>query len=200
MKENFIFYNEIIVPINLANIDTDIIIPKQFLKKMEKTGFGKYLFYDWRYLNNNISIKNTKFILNNPKFLNAKILLTRKNFGCGSSREHAVWALKDFGIKAIISTSFADIFYTNAFNNNLLLITLDKNYINELFNIITNKPGVKCQIDLLKKTIIILHKKYNFMIDDFHCFRIKNNLDTISITLKNLEKIKKWEKKHNSIF
>ncbi|WP_343188404.1 3-isopropylmalate dehydratase small subunit (plasmid) [Buchnera aphidicola (Ceratoglyphina bambusae)] len=186
-----------VVPLDMSNIDTDVIIPKQFLKKITKNGFGKYLFFNWRYINNNIKDLNYKFILNNKIYKNSSILLTRKNFGCGSSREHAVWAIKDFGFKVIISASFSDIFYNNCFNNGILLITLNENKINEIFKIIyNNKKSIYFQVNIVKKYILIFNKKYFFKINPFYQFCLINGLDRIDYTMKYKDKIKEYENKN----
>lgn len=199
MKENQIFHSGIVIPINIANIDTDIIIPKQFLQKIEKTGFGKNLFHDWRYLDLEGKKENPNFILNNPILKNASIILTNQNFGCGSSREHAVWALIDYGIKVIIAPSFSDIFYNNANNNNLLLITFSFKKIDYLFKIVFNNLGISLDVNLLNKFILINSKKYLFKIDQFVQYRILHNFDDISLTMQNIKEIEEWEKK-NIIF
>ncbi|QJC30255.1 3-isopropylmalate dehydratase small subunit [Enterobacteriaceae endosymbiont of Neohaemonia nigricornis] len=199
MKNKKLTYEGIIAPLDIANIDTDVIIPKQFLQKNKKNGFGINLFYNWRYLDNNKTL-NPNFILNKKIFKNTSILLTRDNFGCGSSREHAPWALLDYGIKVIIATSYADIFYNNAINNKLLLITLNKKYIDQLFYIVIQHPGIFCKIDLDKK-LIIVHKKYfNFQINKFILNFIISDLDQIDITMKYYKKINMFEKKHYYFF
>lgn len=196
MNKKFIKHKGIVAPINISNIDTDTIIPKQFLQKIERTGFGKYLFYDWRYIDNKINKLNTKFILNNSIFKKSSILLTRENFGCGSSREHALWALTDYGIKTIIAPSFADIFYINAINNTLLPITLNNQDIDELFKIVFENPGIKFLINLKKLNIQVFDNLfYNFSIRNYDRDRILNGLDNINITLKYKKEIEKWENK-----
>lgn len=184
-----------IVPINISNIDTDAIIPKQFLKKITKTGFGNNLFYNWRYLNKEKNEKNPNFPLNSPLYKKGSVLLTRNNFGCGSSREHAVWALKDYGFKAIIASSFADIFYTNSFNNQLLLITLEETLIDDFFQITEKNKGIQITINLMNNSLIILNNKYHFKINSFHKFCIIQGLDFVDHTLQYLHKIESYEKK-----
>nr|Q9ZEZ5.1 RecName: Full=3-isopropylmalate dehydratase small subunit; AltName: Full=Alpha-IPM isomerase; Short=IPMI; AltName: Full=Isopropylmalate isomerase [Buchnera aphidicola (Pterocomma populeum)]CAA07298.1 3-isopropylmalate dehydratase subunit [Buchnera aphidicola] len=191
----FTQHNGIVMPLDIANIDTDIIIPKQFLQKVNKLGFGKYLFHNWRFIDENQSQINPNFILNIEKYKKSSILLTRDNFGCGSSREHAVWALLDYGFKVIIAPSFSDIFYNNSFNNKLLLITLPNNQIDKFFNIINQNPGIYFNIDLLKNEIKVEKKIYSFQIDKFRRFCLLNGLDDIDLTLKNIEKIDSYEKK-----
>ncbi|QJC30678.1 3-isopropylmalate dehydratase small subunit [Enterobacteriaceae endosymbiont of Macroplea appendiculata] len=198
MKNIQLKYIGVIAPLDISNIDTDAIIPKQFLQKNVKYGFGKYLFYYWRYINKNQV--NPEFILNQQKFKNANILLTRDNFGCGSSREHALWALIDYGIKVIISSSYADIFYNNAINNKLLLITLSKKDINKLFLIIKEQPGITCVINMQDKIIIIANKYFSFHIDKYILQFILNDVDQIDITMKYYKKINIFELKHHSFF
>ncbi|QJC33149.1 3-isopropylmalate dehydratase small subunit [Enterobacteriaceae endosymbiont of Donacia clavipes] len=193
-------YNGIIAPLNISNIDTDVIIPKQFLQKNDKKGFGIYLFNDWRYLDNHHKIPNPNFILNKKEFKNAKILLTKENFGCGSSREHAPWALLDFGFNTIIASSYADIFYNNAINNKLLLITLEKVIINKLFSIVKKYPGIICNIDLISKKIIINNKFFSFNLDKEIINFITNNLDQIDLTMKYSKKIRMFEKTYFHFF
>lgn len=199
MKQ-FIKHTGTVVPINISNIDTDIIIPKQFLKKITRTGFGDNLFYDWRYLNKEKNKKNPDFLLNNPIYEKGTVLLTRNNFGCGSSREHAVWALKDYGFKTIIASSFADIFYTNSFNNQLLLITLKEELIDTIFQITQKHKGIQITINLAKNFLKILEKKYYFQINPFHKFCIMRGLDFIDHTLQYHKKIKFYEDKIPKFF
>jgi 3-isopropylmalate/(R)-2-methylmalate dehydratase small subunit len=177
----------IITPFDKANVDTDQIIPKQFLKLIIKSGFGKFLFYDWRFDHNG----NPKddFILNDPTYQNSKILVTNENFGCGSSREHAVWALKDFGFNVIISPSFADIFYSNCFKNGVLPIILDIKNIKKLLEI---KDEV--ELDLNSQKIIFGEEFINFEIDSHRKIRLLAGLDDISLTLNENEKIQNFEK------
>ncbi|QIQ42190.1 MAG: 3-isopropylmalate dehydratase small subunit (plasmid) [Buchnera aphidicola (Microlophium carnosum)] len=189
----FTGHTGVVVPLDISNIDTDIIIPKQFLKKVNKIGFGKYLFHDWRFLDNKQLVENKQFVLNKKIYQKASILLTRGNFGCGSSREHAVWSLLDYGFKVIIAPSFADIFYNNSFNNKLLLITLGEREINVLFNIVRDNIGINFNISLLEKTISVNQKVFLFEINDFHRLCLLNNLDNIDLTMKHLEAIKDYE-------
>ncbi|QJC37181.1 3-isopropylmalate dehydratase small subunit [Enterobacteriaceae endosymbiont of Donacia thalassina] len=193
-------YNGIIVPLDISNIDTDVIIPKQFLQKNNKKGFGKHLFNDWRYLDNKSKIPNPNFILNKKEFKNSKILLTRENFGCGSSREHAPWALLDFGFHTIIASSYADIFYNNAINNKLLLIILEKKIIDKLFFIVKKSPGIFCYINLLYKKITINNQFFNFKISKDIINFIISNLDQIDLTKKYSKEINIFEKKYFQFF
>ncbi|BAA95426.1 3-isopropylmalate dehydratase small subunit (plasmid) [Buchnera aphidicola str. APS (Acyrthosiphon pisum)] len=183
----------IVVPLDISNIDTDIIIPKQFLKRVNKIGFGKYLFHDWRFIDANQLVKNEDFILNKKIYKNASILLTRENFGCGSSREHAVWSLVDYGFKVIIAPSFADIFYNNSFNNKLLLITLSSSEITFLFDIVKNNIGITFDVSLVEKTVTVNKEVFSFELDDFHYFCLLNDLDNIDLTMKHLSEIKSYE-------
>ncbi|MEO1916823.1 MAG: 3-isopropylmalate dehydratase small subunit [Candidatus Thioglobus sp.] len=185
----------ITAPLDRANIDTDAIIPKQFLKSIKRSGFGPNLFDEWRYLDHGeVGMDNTKrplnkdFVLNQPEYQGAKILLTRENFGCGSSREHAPWALEDYGFKAIIAPSFADIFYNNCFKNGLLPIVQDNNVMDELF-------GFKGEItiDLESQSINANGKKYTFEVDAERKRRLLNGLDDISLTLQYEDEIKSFE-------
>jgi 3-isopropylmalate/(R)-2-methylmalate dehydratase small subunit len=176
------------VPLDIGNVDTDQIIPKQFLKLLGKTGYGKYLFYNWRYDENGTD--KPDFILNLSEFAGRKILLTRENFGIGSSREHAVWAIKDFGLKAILGTSFADIFYNNCFKNGILVVKLDKDKIDHIFS---KKIDENIEIDLLNQTIKINFDIYNFDIDSTLKSYLLEGVDEISTTLKFENAIKKYE-------
>jgi len=177
----------IITPFDKANVDTDQIIPKQFLKLITKSGFGKFLFYDWRF-NHDGQPKND-FILNDSNYKDSQILITNENFGCGSSREHAVWALKDFGFNVIISPSFADIFYSNCFKNGVLPIILNIEEIKKLLKIKT-----KIELDLNSQKITYDDKYINFEIDSHRKIRLLEGLDDIDLTLKENEQIKNFEK------
>ncbi|QJC29806.1 3-isopropylmalate dehydratase small subunit [Enterobacteriaceae endosymbiont of Plateumaris sericea] len=200
MKNYSLQYSGIVAPFDLSNIDTDVIIPKQFLQKNEKIGFGNHLFHNWRYIDNDGYIPNPNFILNKKRFKNARILLTRDNFGCGSSREHAPWSLIDFGFHTIIASSYADIFYNNAINNKLLLIILNKNIINELFFIVQNEPGITFIIDLKFQKIIAGIKSFDFKINKFLREYIISDLDQIDLTMKYIDKIIMFEKKYFNFF
>ena len=176
----------IITPFDRANVDTDQIIPKQFLKSITKSGFGKFLFYDWRFDHN--GKPKDDFVLNNSRYENSQILVTNENFGCGSSREHAVWALKDFGFNVIISPSFADIFYSNCFKNGVLPIILDIEKIHKLLQF-----EDKVEHDLDSQKITLLDESINFEIDSHRKIRLLKGLDEIDLTLKEDEKIEKFE-------
>ena len=187
--------------IDRDNIDTDQIIPTEYLKSIKKFGYEDYLFDGWRYKDDGkLGVKkedrdiNSDFILNNKPYSESKILLSRDNFGCGSSREHAVWALRDFGIKAVIASSFGDIFYNNCFKNGVLAIKLEKNNIEKLFNLV-KKEAVEFSIDLQQKIIFINDKdKINFKVDDHLINRIIFGLDDVDISLKEKNKIVHFER------
>ena len=184
--EPFSKVTSIITPFDKANVDTDQIIPKQFLKLITKSGFGKFLFYDWRFYHDG-KPKND-FVLNNPLYENSQILVTNENFGCGSSREHAVWALKDFGFNVIISPSFADIFYSNCFKNGVLPIILDIEKIHKLLQF-----EDEVELDLNSQKITLGDESMNFEIDSYRKIRLLKGLDDIDLTLKENEKIEKFE-------
>ena len=192
-----------VIPLDRSNVDTDAIIPKQFLKSIKRTGFGPNLFDEWRYLdhgepgmdNSKRSI-NPDFVLNKPQFKDSKILLVRENFGCGSSREHAPWALLDFGIKVIIAESFADIFFNNCFKNGILPITLQKDEIEELFSE-TETKTLEIEVNL-EKQFVKSSKAYSFEIDEFKKSSLLNGLDEIGLTLENKSVIANFEKSYFS--
>ena len=184
--EPFSKVTSIITPFDKANVDTDQIIPKQFLKLITKSGFGKFLFYDWRF-DHDGKPKND-FVLNNPLYENSQILVTNENFGCGSSREHAVWALKDFGFNVIISPSFADIFYSNCFKNGVLPIILDIEKIHKLLQF-----EDEVELDLNSQKITLSDESINFEIDSYRKIRLLEGIDDIDLTLKEDEKIEKFE-------
>ena len=175
----------------MMNIDTDMIIPKQFLKTIKKTGLGKSLFFEMRYDDNEKKIE--EFVLNKIPYNNSPILIAGKNFGCGSSREHAPWALLDFGIKCVISTSFADIFYNNCFKNGMLPIILDEQKIQELVQYFERKESI--EINLSEQEIKFGNKRIKFTIDPFKKECLLNGLDDIAISLEKYEKISSYEKK-----
>ena len=174
----------------LQNIDTDMIIPKQFLKTIKRTGLGKSLFYEMRYDENGKLIKD--FILNNSPYTKSKILLAGKNFGCGSSREHAPWALLDFGINCIISSSFADIFYSNCFKNGILPIQINDSYIQELSEYCKRKEEI--EVDLEKEKIIYGNKSVDFNLDSFKKKCLIEGLDDIALSLEKISNIENYEK------
>lgn len=190
----------IIAPLRADNIDTDIIIPKQFLQKITKTGFGRHLFHDWRYLDTAEQQPNTDFILNQPLFQKANILLAGKNFGCGSSREHAVWALMDYGFKAIIANSFSDIFFNNALNNQLLLILLSEKKMDHLFSSLDHtKNSIICTIDVPKQMITYDHQNCFFIMNDVQKKWLIQGWDNIDRTMKYQTEIEDFEKRQKNI-
>lgn len=180
-----------LIPLDMMNVDTDQIIPKQFLKLIQKTGYGDFLFYDWRF-DHGGNPKN-EFILNDPKYNERQILLTRDNFGCGSSREHAVWALFDYGIRVVIASSFADIFYNNCFKKGLLPIYLNQNEIECIFNLV-HSDDVIAEISLAKQTISVSEKLINFNIDPTRKKMLLEGIDEISFTLSLNDQILDYEK------
>jgi 3-isopropylmalate/(R)-2-methylmalate dehydratase small subunit len=192
--ESFKFLKSKAVPLDIVNVDTDQIIPKQFLKLLGKAGYGKYLFHDWRYDKNGNDKSN--FVLNFPEFKGRQILLTRENFGIGSSREHAVWALKDFGFKVILGISFADIFYNNCFKNGVLIIKLDKDKIDHIFSSTINQD---VEIDLLNQTVKVNSDIHKFDIDSTLKRFLLEGIDEISTTLKFENSIKKYESENDPL-
>jgi 3-isopropylmalate/(R)-2-methylmalate dehydratase small subunit len=194
-------YTGLVAPLDRANVDTDQIIPKQFLKSIKRTGFGPNLFDEWRYLDEGFPgqdssqrPKNEDFVLNQPRYQGTSILLTRRNFGCGSSREHAPWALMDFGFKAIIAPSFADIFYNNCFKNGLLPIVLSEDNVEALFKAVEGKEGFRITIDLEQQQVIPESgEPLAFEIDEFRKHCLLNGLDEIGLTLNEAETIRAYE-------
>ncbi len=195
MAKKFTQHSGIVVPLDAANVDTDAIIPKQFLQKVTRTGFGQHLFHDWRFLDDAGTQPNPEFVLNKPEFTGASILLARENFGCGSSREHAPWALTDYGIQAVIAPSFADIFYGNSFNNQLLPVILSDEQVDELFQLVKAQPGVSFTVDLENKEVIAGDKRYSFDLDSFRRHCMLNGLDSIGLTLQHDDAISDYETK-----
>ncbi len=189
--EPFTKIRSIVTPLDKVNVDTDQIVPKQFLKLIQKTGFGQYLFFDWRYQKDGTPRKD--FVLNDPRYKGSKILLTRNNFGCGSSREHAAWALLDFGFRVIISTSFADIFYNNCFKNGILPIKVDEQVLQRLFE---TKSEIEVELD--KQTIKTDDLNISFHIESHWKKILLEGLDDIAITLKYNDKISKYETEHSA--
>ncbi|NGQ97320.1 3-isopropylmalate dehydratase small subunit [Brevibacillus sp. SYP-B805] len=188
----FVTHTGIAAPLNRVNVDTDAIIPKQFLKRIERTGFGQFLFYEWRFTPEGQPIES--FVLNQPKYAGSTILLARNNFGCGSSREHAPWALDDYGFRAIIAPSFADIFYNNCFKNGILPIKLSEEQVDELFTRAETYDRYELTIDLQAKTVRDAHGlSYSFEVDDYRRYCLLNGLDDIGITLQLEEKIAAYE-------
>ncbi len=198
----FVSFRGIVAPLDRANIDTDVIIPKQFLKSIKRSGFGPNLFDDWRYLDrgepgedNSRRPVNPDFILNQTRYQQASILLTRKNFGCGSSREHAPWALLDYGFRVILAPSFADIFFNNCFKNGILPIILSDQKIDDLFAVVESQPGFKLGVDLQQQTLVSESgPTIDFDVDGFRKHCLLEGLDDIALTLQHVDLIKKYEK------
>lgn len=204
--EKFTNLKAIVAPMDRPNVDTDAIIPKQFLKSIKRTGFGPNLFDEWRYLDhgepgmdNSGRPLNEEFVLNQKRYNGAQILIARENFGCGSSREHAPWALLDYGFKVIIAPSFADIFYSNSFKNGILLIKLDTNKVDQIFNDIAANEGYELNIDLENQTITKADgTTISFDIDEFRKHRLLNGLDDIGLTMQHVEDIKAYEQRRSA--
>ncbi len=191
--EPFVKASGIVAPLDRTNVDTDQIIPKQFLKRIERTGFGKFLFFDWRFLSDG-ETPNPEFELNAPGYVGANILLAGKNFGCGSSREHAPWALDDYGFRAIIAPSYADIFYNNCFKNGILPVVLPEATVNELLAKAKANPGYRLTVDLETQTVSDEQGfSTRFEVDDFRRHCLLNGLDDIGLTLQHEPDIAKFE-------
>lgn len=180
-----------LIPLDMINVDTDQIIPKQFLKLIQKSGYGDFVFYDWRFDHSGNPKK--QFVLNDPKYKERQVLLTRDNFGCGSSREHAVWALFDYGIRVIIASSFADIFYNNCFKKGLLPIFLSKNEIEYLFHLVDEKDAT-VEVSLQKQTVSVSEKKINFDIESTRKKMLLEGMDEIGFTMRFDDRILNYEK------
>ena len=192
--EKFIKHTGLVAPLDRVNVDTDQIIPKQFLKRIERTGFGRFAFYDWRYLED--GVPNPDFILNNSKFSGASILVTGPNFGSGSSREHAPWALSEYGFKVIISTSFADIFRNNCKQNGLVTVVLNSEEVDKIMTNAIRIPDYKLSVNLENQTLADdIDFSANFDFDPFRKDSILKGLDDIGITLQHEEDISKYETK-----
>lgn len=193
----------LVAPLDRANVDTDMIIPKQFLKSIKRTGFGKNLFDELRYLDEGKPDQscegrpiNKDFVLNQERYQGASVLLARQNFGCGSSREHAPWALDDFGFRCVIAPSFADIFYNNCFKNGLLPIVLSEEQVDSLFNEVESAPGYQLQVDLAAQCVTTPSgQKFTFDVDDFRKHCLLNGLDDIGVTLEDEQAIRDYEAK-----
>jgi 3-isopropylmalate/(R)-2-methylmalate dehydratase small subunit len=191
--ESFIKHTGLVIPLDRINVDTDQMVPKQFCKSVSRTGYGRVLFYDWRYLNG--EFPNPEFVLNYPRYLGGTVLLTRANFGCGSSREHAAWATRDFGIRVIIASSYADIFYNNCVKNGILPVTLGDGRINDLFELVTRNPGYRLTVDLQEKVITDeFGLNRSFEIDDFRRRCLLLGMDEIGLTLEREAEIAAYEK------
>jgi len=202
--DKFTVHRGLVAPLDRANVDTDAIIPKQFLKSIKRSGFGPNLFDAWRYMDEGQPDKpnegrplNPDFVLNKPQYKGATILLARENFGCGSSREHAPWALEDFGFRAIIAPSYADIFFNNCFKNGLLPIVLQPSEVDRLFHEAA-LPGFQLIIDLGQQTVATTNGSmiFKFDVDAFRKYCLMNGLDDIGLTLRHADKIRAFEEKH----
>jgi 3-isopropylmalate/(R)-2-methylmalate dehydratase small subunit len=202
--EKFVRREGLVAPVDRANVDTDAIIPKQYLKSIERTGFGPNLFDEWRYLDHgepgmdhSKRRANPDFVLNQPRYRGATVLLTRENFGCGSSREHAPWALLQYGFQAVIAPSFADIFYNNSLKNGLLLIKLDPGIVDQLMRDALATEGYRVAVDLEAQTVTAPSgESYRFDIDPFNKHCLLNGLDEISLTLQRADAIRAFETQH----
>ena len=202
--EKFVRQEGLVVPLDRANVDTDAVIPKQYLKSILRTGYGPNLFDEWRYLDHgepgmdhSKRPLNPDFVLNQPRYRGATVLLARENFGCGSSREHAPWALLQYGFQAVVAPSFADIFYNNSLKNGLLLIRLDEKTIDRLFRDVQATEGYRLAVDLEQQTVTAPGgESFRFEIDPFakHC--LLNGLDEIGLTLRHAAKIEAFEARH----
>ncbi len=204
--EKFHTFTGVVVPLDRANVDTDAIIPKQFLKSIKRSGFGQNLFDEWRYLDHGEPgmdpVKrqpNPEFVLNQSRYQGAQILLARANFGCGSSREHAPWALQDYGFRVIIAPSFADIFFNNCFKIGLLPIILDAVILDRLFEEVKSVAGYRLTVDLQKQTVTTpQNEEFSFAVDTFRKHCLLNGLDEIGLTLQHAEIIKQFEQKRRN--
>lgn len=193
--QEFRQHTGIAAPLDAANVDTDQIIPKQFLSSVSRLGFGRHLFNDWRYTDEAGTQENPDFILNREPYRKATILLARENFGNGSSREHAPWALADFGFRAIIAPSFADIFYNNSLNNGLLLVKLTPEEVDQLFVLVKGNVGQEITVDLEKMEVRAGDLKFTFELDSFRRHCIMNGLDAIGLTLQHEDAIRAYEER-----
>jgi len=204
--EPFSAFTGIVCPLDRSNVDTDAIIPKQFLKSIKRSGFGPNLFDEWRYLDtgepgmdNSTRPLNPDFVLNDPRYQGASILLTRKNFGCGSSREHAPWALQDYGFKVIIAPSFADIFFNNCFKNGILPIVLKDNIVDELFSLTAKNEALKIDVNLQDQALRLPDGRIiRFEVDGFRKHCLLNGLDDIGLTLQHVDEIRAFEERYRA--
>ena len=200
--QKFETFTGIVCPLDRSNVDTDAIIPKQFLKSIKRTGFGPNLFDEWRYLDhgepgmdNSKRSLNPDFVLNDPHYQDATILLARENFGCGSSREHAPWALEDYGFRVIIAPSFADIFFNNCFKNGLLPIPLESAVVDRLFSMAQGEEALRLKVDLEKQRLIVGEEEIPFEVDAFRKHCLLEGLDDIGLTLQHVDEIRAYEEK-----
>ena len=193
--EPFTTHSGLVATMDRANVDTDQIIPKQFLKRIERTGYGEFLFFDWRF--NDDGSDKPEFELNQSEVAGASVLIARRNFGCGSSREHAVWAVADYGFRVVIAPTFADIFYNNCFKNSVLPIKLDEAVVDDLFDRAGKYPGYRLNVDLKNCTISDDHRlSLSFHVDPFRQHCLLNGLDDIALTLQQVDKIADYETAH----
>lgn len=192
--EKFNTHTGLVAPLDIANVDTDQIIPKQFLQKTERVGFGVHLFHDSRYLDHAGTQENPDFVINKPEYKGASILLAGENFGCGSSREHAPWALQEFGFKVIISSSFADIFYGNCINIGILPIQLTETEIEQLFKLAETEL-LTLTVDLPNNTVTCGDLTFTFSLNEFQQYSLENGVDSVGWTLNKLDTIKAFEEK-----
>ena len=201
--DKFTVHKGLVIPLDRSNVDTDAIIPKQYLKSISRSGFGPTLFDDWRYekagepgMDHSKRAIKEDFVLNQSRYQGGSVLLARENFGCGSSREHAVWALTDFGIRAVIAPSYADIFFNNSFKNGLLPLVLSSDDVDELFNAVEAEEGYELTVDLEKQQVISADgKTYGFDVDEFRKYCMLNGLDDIGLTLEHADDIRNYEEK-----
>jgi 3-isopropylmalate/(R)-2-methylmalate dehydratase small subunit len=194
----FTTHTGLVLPLDRSNVDTDQIIPKQFLKRVERTGFGQFLFFDWRFLDDGAD--NPEFVLNRPEYAGASVLLARRNFGCGSSREHAPWALEDYGFRVLVAPSFADIFFNNCFKNGMLPIKLDEATVDDLFARAAAHPGYQLTVDLEKCSVVDEYGlSLKFEIDAFRRHCLLHGLDDIGLTLEHEAKIAAYEQTHAAL-
>ena len=200
--DKFTVVNGLVAPMDRADVDTDVIIPKQFLKSIKRTGFGPNLFDAWRYLDEGWPGKpqaerklNPDFVLNQPRYRGASILIARKNFGCGSSREHAAWALAEYGFRAVIAPSYADIFYENSCKNGLLPVVLAESEVDQLLHEVAAFPGFRLKVDLEKQIVATADgaKAMRFDVDPFRKYCLVNGLDEVGLTLRHADKIRAFE-------
>jgi 3-isopropylmalate/(R)-2-methylmalate dehydratase small subunit len=205
--EKFTVHSGLVAPLDRANVDTDAIIPKQFLKSIKRTGFGPNLFDAWRYkdigepgMDNSRRPLNPDFVLNQPRYKGASILVARANFGCGSSREHAPWALQDYGFRAVIAPSYGDIFFNNSFKNGFLPIVLKESEVDRIFYDVAAFPGFRLVIDLAQQTVAYPDgsQAFRFEIDEFRKYCLLNGLDEIGLTLRHAEKIHEFEERRRA--
>ena len=204
--EKFTIHKGVVAPLDRSNVDTDAIIPKQYLKSIKRSGFGPTLFDDWRYnepgepgMDHSKREVNSEFVLNKPRYSGASVLLARRNFGCGSSREHAVWAMTDAGFKAVIAPSFADIFFNNSFKNGFLPIVLSEKIVSKLFDEVEGSDAYELTVNLEEQVVVTPSgESYAFEVDEFRRYCLLNGLDDIALTLKHGEAITAYEEKRKA--